>query len=108
MVGEYPAALIWDQFPAHRITDIIDRATAHNIEIIPVPEGMTGSEQPLDRFVFGPMKKIAIRLWGEAMAQNNDISYTRSSAAKIMVQSWNEVSKDCLIKAWENIITNQE
>ena len=50
---------------------------------------MTGSEQPLDRFVFGPMKKIAIRLWGEAMAQNNDISYTRSSAAKIMVQSWN-------------------
>ena len=30
-----------------------------------------------------------IRLWGEAMAQNNDISYTRSSAAKIMVQSWN-------------------
>jgi hypothetical protein len=49
-----------------------------------------------------------IRLWGEVMAQNNDISYTRSSAAKIMVQSWNEVSKDCLIKAWENIITNQE
>ena len=42
--------------------EINEIADSLNIEIIPVPEGMTGSEQPLDRFIFGAMKKTAAAL----------------------------------------------
>ena len=99
-----PAALIWDQFPVHMNEEINEIANSLNIEIIPVPEGMTGSEQPLDRFVFGAMKKTATTLIAKKRAEKAFIDYTLKSAAEIMVESWEKVSSSTLKRAWEHVM----
>lgn len=50
--------LIWDQYKAHMTNKIKEQSAKLNIEIIYIPEGQTGSEQPLDRLIFGSMKKL--------------------------------------------------
>lgn len=54
-----PCALLIDSYRAHKQPQVLTEAKKLNIELIFVPSCGTSIFQPLDRFVFGVLKKIA-------------------------------------------------
>lgn len=80
-----PICLIWDQFKAHLTEKVEKKAKDLKIELINVPAGQTGSEQPLDRLIFGSMKKTADKLWNEKLVKEEKDLYTKQTATLIML-----------------------
>jgi hypothetical protein len=82
--NDEPCALVTDSFPGHVTEAVENKAEYLNIEIIPVPEGLTGDYQPLDRSGFGPLKKISQRLWDQQASREPHLQWTHREAAKIL------------------------
>jgi hypothetical protein len=60
-----PFALVLDSFSGHATSRILHKAKFLGIELIPVPKGMTGEYQPLDRSCFGPLKMMSQKAWSD-------------------------------------------
>lgn len=95
--------LVWDQFRAHCTQKVEDFAENLHIEIIKVPEGQTGTEQPLDRLIFGSMKKTADKIWNQKLMNNEKNLYTRETACQIMIDSWKSIKEKTIKKSWNHI-----
>lgn len=102
-----PICLIWDRYRAHTSDKVEDYAKELKIEIIKVPAGQTGTEQPLDRLIFGSMKKTADQLWNEKIANSEQNIFTRETASAILAESWKRVKTTTVKKAWNHIFTNK-
>ena len=106
--------LVLDLYPTHR-TDLIKRiAIAYGIDLHYIPAGATDLLQPLDRKVFGPMKRTAHRIWAENYAQkrielqNNPDKdrllrqfSSKKAAVRLLVQIWEEMDKNIILKGWD-------
>ena len=77
--------MIWDQFKAHLTEKVEKKAKDLKIELINVPAEQTGSEQPLDRLIFGSMKKTTDKLWNEKLVKEEKDLYTKQTATLIML-----------------------
>jgi hypothetical protein len=99
-MNEEPCALVMDSFPGHIIDAVRHKADYLEIEIIPVPEGLTGEFQPLDRSGFGPLKKISQALWDERAARDPHLQWTHLEAAKILEVAWAQLPPPVLESAW--------
>jgi hypothetical protein len=100
-MNEQPCALVMDSFPGHVIDAVMHKAELLGIEIIPVPEGLTGEFQPLDRSGFGPLKKISQALWDERAAHEPHLIWNHQEAAKILEMAWAQLPRRVLESAWD-------
>lgn len=100
-----PICLIWDQFKAHLTEKVEKKAKDLKIELINVPAGQTGSEQPLDRLIFGSMKKTADKLWNEKLVKEEKDLYTKQTATLIMLESWKKIKESTVKKSWDHFFT---
>jgi hypothetical protein len=99
-VAEAHIVLILDQFDAHDTDDIHQKADALDIELVPIPKGGTGIYQPLDRRVFGALKSKGRSKWSAHAFQNPGAECTRSAAAELLLQCWEELPKACVQSGW--------
>jgi hypothetical protein len=78
-----PFALLMDSLTAHNTLRILHKAQALEIEIIPVPVGLTGEYQRLDRSRFGPLKKMSQALWDQKSYVNPGQQWNHAEGAKL-------------------------
>jgi hypothetical protein len=93
--------LILDQFYAHDTFDVRARANRLDIELVFVPKGGTGTYQPLDRRVFGALKSKGRSKWTAHAFQNPGAQCTRSEAARLLLESWEELPEACVQSGWD-------
>lgn len=103
-----PICLIWDQYKAHMTDKVKEQATKLKIEIIYIPAGQTGSEQPLDKLIFGSMKKTADRLWSEKLLIDEKNLYTKETATLIMLEAWDSIKESTVSKSWNHFFSSSD
>jgi hypothetical protein len=94
-------ALVMDSFGAHFPLEVGVLARCLEIELIPVPKGLTGQWQPLDRKCFGPLKRISQRLWKEKSLANPGMEWNHIEAAKLLEEAWALLSSETVVAAWD-------
>ena len=99
-VGHTTIHLIIDCYASHRHEVAKNIASELNICLHFVPAGATDEYQPLDIRVFGALKAMARKAWYQVLYQDPAIVPTRSKAAFILAQCWNDLSQDVLDSAW--------
>ena len=72
--------LILDVYRAHFTESVRKHAENLNIELIPIPAGMTDEMQPLDLRIFGPLKRYATRLFRLRLRIDPDVNRTKKDA----------------------------
>ena len=103
-----PICLIWDQYRAHVTQKVEDYSHSLNVKIIKVPAGQTGTEQPLDRLIFGGMKKTADKIWNEKLMSGEKNLYTRQTACQIMLDCWKLVKETTVKRAWNHFYNKND
>ena len=93
--------LVVDQFGAHFGPGSETNANSLNITLIPVPKGATAKYQPLDRGIFGIMKMKGTEKWTKINHQNPDMKWDKATAARIALESWEGITKQHILNAWE-------
>jgi transposase len=93
--------LILDQFDAHDTLEIHARADELSIELVFIPRGGTGTYQPLDRRVFGALKSKGRAKWMRHAFQNPGAECTRPEAARLLLESWEELPEACVQSGWD-------
>jgi hypothetical protein len=99
--NELPCGLVMDSFGAHFPDAVSDKARALGIRVIPVPKGLTGQWQPLDRRCFGPLKRISQALWKDVNARNPHMRWNHLEAARLLEQAWDSLKHEIVLSAWE-------
>jgi hypothetical protein len=94
-------ALVMDSFGADFPEEVLDKAVYLGIELIPVPKGLAGKWQPLDRRCFGPLKRLSQRLWGEKAARQPGLQWNHIEAARLLEEAWDELTMDTVLAAWD-------
>ena len=87
LVNQKKIYLIADQFGPHFGKDAEAHATSLHIKLIPVPKGGTGIYQPLDRGIFGIMKKKGAAEWAKMCSRNPQKKWDKQTATEIALES---------------------
>jgi hypothetical protein len=93
-------ALVLDSYPAHITPRVRDKAARMGIEMIPVPRGLTGEYQPLDRSCFGPLKKTSQRFWDDKARTNPELKWTHEQGANLLEESWSLLARETIQHGW--------
>lgn len=97
MNGE-PFVLVLDSYRAHKQKKVKDEAEKLNIELIYIPSCGTGKFQPLDRFIFGFLKKkLMTDFEMQRIPPEKRFSFVHQKVHEI----WTEISSKLIKKAWE-------
>ena len=95
----HPLALLLDTYKAHMHPKVLQIAESLNIELIFIPPCGTGEFQPLDRFIFGFLKK---KLRSESLEYDKDNYSERFRIIHSKVLSiWTEMTPELITKAWD-------
>ncbi|GFO22224.1 pogo transposable element with krab domain [Plakobranchus ocellatus] len=93
-----PQLLILDSHSSHDVIDLLERAAEENIHILALPPHTTHRLQPLDRSVFGPLKKHYSAICTDYMSQSPDHMVTKACWARLFNLTWDRTMKEELIK----------
>jgi hypothetical protein len=93
-------ALVLDSYPAHITPRVRDKAARLEIEMVPVPRGLTGEYQPLDRSCFGPLKKTSQRFWDDRAWTNPGLKWTHEQGAQLLEESWSLLTRETIQHGW--------
>jgi hypothetical protein len=93
--------LVMDQFPVYMTDETKATADRHRIDIIFVPAGGTSRYQPLDRLVFGALKKISAANWSRLYTSGQLPKQDKVFGAQLALESWSQISESVLIPAWD-------
>ena len=93
--------LILDIFRAHFTPSVCEHAENLNIELIPIPAGMTDEKQSLDRKIFAPLKRFAARLFRLRFQDNLDHHRTKKDACADLICAWGKLTPEKIMKAFE-------
>ena len=65
-----------------------------DLGIIPIliPKGGTSKCQPLDRGIFGIMKRHDVAKWTSTFHENPNIKWTKTTAAEIDLECWESIT----------------
>jgi hypothetical protein len=99
--GGMRCALVMDSFGAHFPEEAMGIASDLDIEVIPVPKGLTGQWQPLDRRCFGPLKRMSQFLWGQKSSLNPHMKWDHIEAAKLLEEAWDALKTSTVLSAWD-------
>jgi hypothetical protein len=93
--------LVMDQFPVHMTDETKSTADRLRIDIIFVPAGGTSRYQPLDRLVFGALKKISAASWSRLFTSDKLPKQNKIFESQLALESWAQISESVLIPAWD-------
>jgi hypothetical protein len=99
-MNQRPFALVLDSFPGHVTRGVFEKAEALGIEFIPVPRGMTGEFQPLDRSCLGPVKKMSQTAWDARAAADPDLKWDHREGARLWEEVWPRLSRAAVLRGW--------
>jgi hypothetical protein len=92
--------LYWDVYASHRCAAVTNEAANQAIELQFIPGGGTGDWQPLDRVVFGALKRIATGLFESAAAKPDAPIFDMNWALTILLQSWDRLKVKTIRNSW--------
>jgi hypothetical protein len=92
--------LVLDVYTTHRTDKIQQLAENLDIELLYVPSGGTGEYQLLDRLVFGELKSRARAEFARKSTAERFVDFDNESTLQVLVQCWNKISVDNVVKAW--------
>ena len=101
-MGGQPFALVMDIYTTHIADSIKEEASNLNIECIYVPANGTGTYQPLDRKIFGIVKKQLAK--AELHSSKTDTAQTKELYGIVheeVIKIWNNISTSALNSAWD-------
>ena len=93
--------LIWDVHPSHKNKVVAEKAAELDIGLRYIPSGQTGEWQPLDRKIFGAIKKQAHSRLNKMMSSRDLEGIDIIDAVKILCEVWAELSKETVLAAWD-------
>ena len=93
--------VVWDLHSSHRDQELRDWATANDIGLTFVPAGQTDEWQPLDRKLFGSLKKRAQKRLEDMMADCEFVSMDIVDAIVILLESWELITPEEVERAWD-------
>ena len=98
--------LILDNFAAHSTQAVRAKARALGIELEFVPANGTGSYQPLDRKIYGPLKRKGGSKWVQwhQIPSNLTKNFTLYDSGTILSEAWGEITQETILSGW-NIST---
>jgi hypothetical protein len=97
-----PIALVWDVFAAHRNADVKREAEESEITLAFIPAGQTDEFQPLDRRIFGSLKRRAVGRWNAQFLREDQPELSVSTAVTTLLKSWESIGEDEVQEAWEH------
>lgn len=97
-------ALVLDTVKCHTREAVKTALAKHNIEALWVPVGCTGTLQPLDVGVFGPMKSHIRSQWRKKRLLNITYKPTYADAMAILHQSLTVIKPLTIRNAWKNAL----
>jgi hypothetical protein len=65
-LNNQPGVIVCDVYGVHKTATVTSWCEERNIEVLYVPPGLTSTRQPLDVKVFGPLKSVITKMWGDA------------------------------------------
>jgi hypothetical protein len=99
-MGEGPFALIVDTYPAHISPPVRWQMARSEIELIPVPRGMTGRLQPLDLGCFGPLKAESAALFDREAMADPQMVWCHVQAARLLEEVWIDLKPSTIRSGW--------
>ena len=99
MMGKTSFALILDVYRAHIEKSVKEEAKKLGIKLIFVPACATGLYQPLDRRLYGIIKKKLISNDKNKQIQSDDKRW--ENILNEMKEVWNELSENAIRSAWD-------
>ena len=103
MEGQW-SVLVWDLYSSHRNAEIQKWAAEQHINLVFVPAGQTSTWQPLDRKIFGALKSKAQKKLNTMCVVQELETLKMTDAVWILLQSWSEISRSLVKKAWSLLI----
>ena len=94
--------VILDVFRAHITDKVYNAAKELNIKFYLIPAGTTDELQPLDKKIFGPLKRFAAKLFRKHYQYSNDGTRTKKDACQDMVRSWERVTPETIRESFEH------
>lgn len=95
------SVLILDEYSVHEAEEIKIEAVRLNINLIYVPPGRTGTNQPLDVGVNGPIKCIGKRINKEIYLGNPFEKHNINTSIKSLIEAKDKIREDIIIKAFQ-------
>lgn len=101
--------LVWDQFRAHLVKNVVDNLRSQNTDIAVIPGGLTSVLQPLDVSINKPFKDMMRIKWNNWMC-DGEKTYTKGGSMRApslplicawIVDSWNEIKADTIVKSFK-------
>ena len=92
--------IMWDCHSSHRRIDVKEHASKMNVGLIFVPAGQTDEWQPLDRAVFGSLKRRACSQFDELITDVALTDVDMSDGIKILVSSWEMIGEKEIARGW--------
>ena len=85
---------------------VAEAAAAHNIDIIPVPAGLSSLYQPLDVQAKGNLmlKEDARRQWMQGTVDGKENTDTRAGAAERMSSAYTRLKRSTIIDSFEQAV----
>ncbi|XP_076434920.1 uncharacterized protein LOC143274850 [Babylonia areolata] len=96
---ERPQLLLLDGHSSHEVIDLLEKAQQENIHVMALPPHTTHFLQPLDRGVFGPLKKHYNRECTEFLSQSTIHAVNKTSWPKLFNLAWSATMR-------QEVITN--
>lgn len=102
--GKRACALILDVFSAHRLESVKEKARELNIELIFVPANGTSIYQPLDRSIFGILKRKLVRSWELCRRRNRETEvWNKRMAGLEVIKILSNIDSNHVKNSWRNI-----
>ena len=100
-VGERIFHILWDLHASHRAADLAQWATEHDLGLTFIPAGQTDVWQPLDRKIFGVLKKKAKTLFEERVSNEVELGeFELVDAIVVLVEAWEKITPELIHSAW--------
>ena len=105
-VVQHPGAraLILDNVGVHTTDEVAKAAAKINLELIWVPEGLTGTRQPIDVGMFGPMKAFIRADWRKKRLENLSYKPTYADAMQSLSTAINKITPHCIRSSFQQSI----
>ena len=98
------AYLLWDLHSSHRDEDVKKYSTKKNIQLSYIPAGQTGEWQPLDRKIFGNLKKQCHYEFEKLLINHSIDNYDIVDAIVILMEIWKKIPEETVKKSWNHLI----
>ena len=95
--------VLWDVHASHRHKDVIEWASRNDVGLTFIPAGQTDVWQPLDKKIFGSLKKRSMLMMSEDMITERLEQHDLHHAISILVRAWGRITEEEVRKAWEHL-----